>query len=85
MAKRIILTAHAQVRALERAIRGDWIEETLFSPAWTEPDPRDPTVERRFRPIPEAGHRILRIACVETNYEIRVISLMFDRRARPKP
>ena len=45
----------------------------------------NPTVERRFRAIPESGGRILRVACVETNSSIRVISVMFDRNARRKP
>jgi hypothetical protein len=84
MAKPIVLTAHAAMRIQERAISEEWIEATVRAPTWTENDPLDRQVERRFRSIPEARHRILRIACVETKFEIRVVSVMFDRRARPK-
>ena len=84
MAKPIVLTAHAAMRIRERAIRDEWVSATVLLPTWTENEPRDPQVERRFRPIPEAGNRILRIACVETKFEIRVLIAMFDRRARPK-
>jgi hypothetical protein len=40
---------------------------------------------RGCRPIPEFGGCILRVACVETNSNIRIISVMFDRNARRKP
>jgi len=39
-------------------------------------------VERRFRVIPEFGGRILRIACIETADEIRILTVFFDRDAR---
>lgn len=54
----------------------------MRDPEWVEPDRGDPTVERRFRAIPEYGGRVLRVACVETETHIRVISVHFDRRAR---
>jgi uncharacterized DUF497 family protein len=62
----------------------EWIELTARAPDWTEADPRDAAVERRFRTIGEFGGRILRVACVETAATIRVISVMFDRNARRK-
>jgi uncharacterized DUF497 family protein len=62
-----------------------WVESTVRKPDWIEPDPVDRLIERRFRAIPEFGGRILRVACVETNSGIRVISVMFDRNARRKP
>ena len=61
------------------------VEDTASKPDWIEQDPRDALVERRFRAIPEFGGRILRVACVETNSSIRVISALFDRNARRKP
>ena len=85
MAKAIVLTAHAQVRLRGRHIDLKWIEETVLGPEWTEVDPADPAVDRRFRAIPQFGGRILRVACVETNSSIRVISVMFDRNARRRP
>ena len=82
--KRLVLTAHARTRMHGRRIRQEWIEDTVRTPDWTEPDPKNPAVERRFRAIAEVGGRILRVPCVETESAIRVISVMFDRNARRK-
>jgi uncharacterized DUF497 family protein len=60
------------------------MEDTVRTPDWVEPQANDPQVERRFRVIGEFGGRILRVACVETDAAIRVISVMFDRNARRK-
>jgi hypothetical protein len=83
--KKLVLTVHARIRLRDRHIDPKWIEEAVFDPDWAEPDPTDPAVERRFRSIPQFGGRVLRVACVETNSHIRVISVMFDRKARRKP
>ena len=79
--KPITFTRHAPPLVTERHIQSDWIETTVRDPAWTEPEPDDATVERRFRPIPEHGGRVLRVAVRETKDAIHVISLHFDRRA----
>jgi uncharacterized DUF497 family protein len=68
-----------------RRVKEEWIEDTVFAPDWTEPDPNDPAIERRFRAIAEAGGRILRVPCVETESTIRVISVMFEKNARRMP
>jgi uncharacterized DUF497 family protein len=81
----IIFTVHARIKLSQRRISATWVEDTVRTPDWVEADRNDPTVERRFRAIPEFGNRILRVACVETETTIRVISLMFDRTARRKP
>jgi uncharacterized DUF497 family protein len=78
------MTAHARLRTHGRQVRMEWVKLTARAPDWTEPDPRDPTVERRFRAIGDFGGRILRVACVETAATIRVITVMFDRNARRK-
>jgi len=78
------LTQHAQTVMRERDLRLDWIEAAAVSPDWTEPDPQDPSIQRRFRAVPERDNRILRVACVETVEEIRIVSAFFDRRARPR-
>ena len=83
--KPIGLTAHAKVRLRDRGIDPKWIREAILEPDWTEVDPKDPAIERRFRAVPEFGGRILRVACSETNSSIRVISAMLDRNARQKP
>jgi hypothetical protein len=83
--KKLVVTAHALIRLRDRRIDPKWIEDTVSNPDWTELEPKDPAVERRFRAIPQFGGRILRVVCIETNSIIRVISVMFDRNARRKP
>ena len=82
MPKTLMLTAHARLRLRSRRIKIEWVEETVRAPDWTEPDPKDSGIERRFRAIGQFGGRILRVVCVETEATIRVISVMFDRNAR---
>ncbi|GBE44872.1 MAG TPA: DUF4258 domain-containing protein [Rhizobiales bacterium] len=85
MPKKLILTAHARERLQSRKIKLEWVEGTVRTPDWSEADPDDPGIERRFRAIRQFGGRTLRVACVETGTTIRVISAMFDRSARRKP
>ena len=85
MLKKITLTAHAQIRLSIRHIALDWVEAAVRQPDWTEADLIDSEIERRFRAIPQFGERILRVACVETETTIRVITAVFDRNARRKP
>ncbi|MGI8526611.1 MAG: DUF4258 domain-containing protein [Pseudolabrys sp.] len=82
--KKLVFIAHAQRRLRERQISLEWVENTVRAPDWSERDPNDGVVERRFRRIIEADGRILRLACVETKAAVRVISVMFDRNAGPK-
>lgn len=82
--KRLVLTRHAETKLRERGIRLAWVEATARSPEWTELEPRDPTTERRFAPIPAFGGRILRVVCVETDSTIRIITATFDRGARSR-
>jgi hypothetical protein len=70
------------MRMQSRRVKLEWIEETVRAPDWTEPDPSDPAIERRFRAIAEAGARILRVRCVETETTIRVITALFETNAR---
>jgi uncharacterized protein YuzE len=63
MKKPIALTAHARIRLQNRRIDPKWIEETILHPEWIEAEPRDPTIERRFRAIPQFGGRVLRGMC----------------------
>ena len=82
MEKALILTAHASFRLQGRKIDYAWVERTARDPDWTLADPRDPALQRRYKVIPEFGHRILRVVCAETDSTIRVISVLFDRNAR---
>ncbi len=83
--KPLRFTDHAEVRLARRGLQRGWVEATAQDPDWREPDPNDPAVERRFRRIDDAGGRILRVACVETQADIRVITAMFDRNAKARP
>jgi len=65
----------------DRSIDPKWVREAILEPDWTEVDPKDPAIERRFRAIPEFGGRILRVACSETNSSIRV---SYRRNVRPE-
>ena len=82
MTKRIVFTDHANVALTERLLDIAWVERTAREPEWTEPDPADPTLERRFRAVPERDGRILRVVCGEDDATIVIVSAFLDRRAR---
>jgi len=81
-AKTITYTSHAETALRERQLEKGWIEKTARFPAWRQTDPGGGGVERRFRVIEERGGRVLRVVCMETADEIRIISAFLDRRAR---
>jgi hypothetical protein len=83
--KEIHFTRHARDHAADRPMPITWIEATVRTPDWIEQDPNDPSVERRFKRIDANGGRVLRVAVVETDDHIRVLTYHFDRKARPKP
>ena len=83
--KPLLFTRHSEDAVFERQLELAWIEQTAREPQWSAPDPRRPGVERRFRIIPEFGDRILRVACLESTEEIRIITVFFDRDARRPP
>jgi hypothetical protein len=80
--KPLRFTRHAEDAIVERELDQRWIERAVREPEWSYPDPTRAGVERRFRPIPEYGQRVLRVVCVETEQEIRVLTVFFDRDAR---
>lgn len=82
MEKAIRYSRHAETVIAQRDLSKSWIEEAVRKPDWRAPDPRDPEVERRFKSIAERAGRILRVACVEAEDEIRVVSAFIDRDAR---
>jgi hypothetical protein len=63
----------------ERLIERAWIEQTIINPEILEPDPYRSEVKRAFRRIPERGDRYLRVAYVEIEGTIKVITLFLDR------
>jgi hypothetical protein len=73
------LTKHAKKVLAEREIQQDWLERTLNEPMLRQPDPDDPALERRYRPIPEFGDRVLRVVVDPAVEPVRVVSVFFDR------
>ena len=80
--KPLSFTTHAEDAILERNLDRNWVERAVLEPEWRYPDPYRPGVERRFRAIPEFGGRVLRVACLENDDEIRILTVFFDRDAR---
>jgi hypothetical protein len=80
--KPLPLTAHAEIVAAERGISSASIEQAAHRPDWREADATTAGAERRFFAPPEAGGRVLRVVCVETDSDIRVITVFFDRNAK---
>ena len=78
------LTHHAQKVLEERQIPVEWLERTLNLPELRQPDPKDATVERRFRRIPEYGGRVLRVAVTTAVEANQVVSVFFDRQMKGK-
>jgi hypothetical protein len=82
LTKQIALTDHAKVALEERSLELAWVERTAHEPEWTEAEPTDPTLERRFRAVPERDGRILRVVCGEDDATITIVTAFLDRRAR---
>jgi len=80
--KPLVWKKHARDALLERKLQAAWIEQAAREPEWREADPDDPEVERRYLTIPERGGRVLRVACVENDREIRIVTAFLDRKAR---
>jgi Domain of unknown function (DUF4258) len=80
--KSVVLSGHAKLVATERQIDLNWIERAVRTPEWRTADPTWPGAERRFASVPERQNRVLRAVCVESDTEIRVITVFLDRRAR---
>jgi hypothetical protein len=81
--KPVRLTRHALIDRIEvYGLDVAWVERIARDPEWTGPDPQ-PGVERRFGRVAELGGRVLRVACVEEEDHIRVLSVHPDRNARP--
>lgn len=73
------LTQHAAEVVRHRAIKPDWIEQTLDAPSRVEPDRRDPDLVHHLRKIDEFGDRVLRVVFYLAAVPIRVVTVYFDR------
>jgi Domain of unknown function (DUF4258) len=82
MSKPLHFTLHAETVISERQLDRAWIELTVREPEWREMDPSGPPTERRYRRIPQRDDRIMRVICLETATDIRIITAFLDRKAR---
>lgn len=80
--KPLHFTLHAETVISERQLDRSWIELAVREPDWHEADPAGPPTERRYRRIPARDDRIMRVICLETATEIRIITAFLDRKAR---
>lgn len=78
----IVYTRHGENVMREREIDRAWVEATVHEPDWVLPDATTQGAERRFKAIPEFGDRTLRVACLESDAHIRILTVFFDRKAR---
>jgi Cft2 family RNA processing exonuclease len=78
----LILTKHAREKAALDNIDVAWIEATIASPQHTDRDPRDATLTRAWRRVPEPGGRPLRVVYYLVEADIVVVTALFDRGAK---
>ena len=79
----IRLTRHAQESIDKRQISVDWIDRTIAAPDFTAPDPHDPSLTRSYKAIDEVGGRILRVVHRPEGDDIVIVTVHFDRDAKP--
>lgn len=76
------ISKHAATVMAERGISFDWVQQTVESPACTEPDRDDPSLVHALRPIAENGGRTLRVVYNPTHRPWRIVTCFFDRRLK---
>jgi len=59
-----------------------WIERCARSPDWGTDDAAGDGREWRFQTNFEFGNRVLRVVCRKSDMEIRITTMLFDRRAQ---
>jgi len=79
----IRLSKHAQEALDQRNLAFGWVERALAAPDFSHPDPNDPALTRSFKAIEEAGGRIFRVVHRPDGNDIVVVTVHFDRNARP--
>ena len=78
--KPVLFTLHAETVLRQRHLQREWVERVVRAPEWVDKSGDEP--ERRFRALPERDGRVLRVVCVETSADIRIITAFLDRDAR---
>ena len=80
--KPIIFSQHAADRLAEGQLSVTGVESVVRRPTWTEPQPGEPGVERRFGPATDHPDKVLRVVVREDAGEITVVTAFPDRRAK---
>ena len=78
----LILTRHARDRMALYGIKEAWIEATILQPEHTTPNPRDPTLTRSWRRIPELGGQAIRVVFYAAGADFVIVTAFLDRGAR---
>ena len=78
----LILTKHAQQNVARDGLDLAWIEATITTPQHADRDPKDATIRRAWRSIPQRGGRVLRVVFRPAGADIVVVTAFFDRGAR---
>ncbi len=74
-----VLSKHAEVSAMEREIREEWIRLALEQPDLREADRREAGVELFYAKIPAYENRVLKVVVNVQVDPWRVMSVYFDR------
>ena len=80
--KPIVYTRHAENALRERGLDSSWVAAAVRTPDWVLQDRTTEGAVRHFKSIVECDGRVLRVACLESASEIRILTAFFDRKAR---
>lgn len=75
---KFVYGAHALAMLTEREIDRGWVELTVISPTFVEPDLRHADRWRAYRAILERDGRVLRVVYV-LGEDVRIVTFFFDR------
>ncbi len=78
----IRLSKHTADEMDNRGIRLAYIAAVIAAPDQTMIDPKDPTLTRSFRAIPEFAGRVLRVVHRPDGADIFIVTAHWDRGAR---
>jgi len=76
-------TEHARKQMAKRQLESEWVERIVRSPARTEVDGIDDSLEHRLGIVPELANRVLRVV-ISRDEPRRVITAYLDRTMKGK-
>jgi hypothetical protein len=78
----LILPKHAQQNVARDRLDLAWIAATITTPQHADRDPKDATLARAWRRIPQRSGRVLPVVFRPAGADIVVLAAFFDREAR---